>query len=120
MSKGGSLCLLDAKPAEPADRDVLLHPGARLGDEVADAHGRVADVLLVEQAVVLEERLDLAGHDPVDDLGGLALLLGLVPVDLPLLLEKVGRNLVPADPAGPGGRDMEREVPSQDPEVVAL
>src|SRR5436309_3193099 len=112
--------LPDVKSREAPDRDVLLQLGDVLRDQLLHRAARLAEVLLLEQAVVLEEILDLALDDAVDHLLGLAVLARLRLVDLALGDEHFVRHVLAADPARPEARDLQRQLLRQLAEVAAL
>src|SRR5262249_53945088 len=79
------------------------HPPPRLGvhavDELADLGlaGRVLDERLLEQALLGEELLQLALDDLVEHLGRLLLIGELAAIDLALLLDDRGRDVLAGD-----------------------
>src|ERR1700686_1727436 len=66
--------LPDVIASEAPDRDVLLKLRDVLGDVLLHREARLAEVPLLEQAVLLQEILDLALDDLRDDLLRLAIL----------------------------------------------
>src|SRR5918999_3006845 len=95
---------------EAAYRDVLAHRGLSRVDERGDGLRLVLDPLLVEQDGVLEEGLELAPDDLVDDLLRFPGVLGLLGVDCRLLFDGRLRHLFARDPRRVGKRDMHRDV----------
>src|SRR6266853_1594571 len=86
--------LSDVKPSEPAHRDVLLELGDVLRNVLLHHEARLAEVELLQQAVLLQESLDLAVDDLWDDLLGLAVLLGLRLVEVSLIHEHLVRDVL--------------------------
>src|SRR5260370_18497232 len=74
--------LPDVIASEAPDRDVFLEFRDVLGDVLLHGEARLAEVGLLQEAALLDEILDLALHDPLDDLLGFAVLqpLGLEDV----------------------------------------
>src|SRR2546421_6175723 len=112
--------LLDVKAGEAPDHDVLLEAGDVLLDQILDRGLVVAYPQLLHQAVVLVEGVDLALHDLGDLRRRLALRFEALGVDLSLRVQHVLGNVFGIDPARLGGGDMDRQLPRQLPEVVAL
>src|SRR5258708_20193529 len=75
--------LSDVKPREPAHRDVLLELGDVLRNVLLHREARLAKILLLKQAVLLQKRLDLAVDAFREYLLGLAVSLPLPPFQLP-------------------------------------
>src|SRR5258708_38118378 len=76
--------LPDVIASEAPDRDVFLELRDVLGDVLLHSQARLAEVGLLQEAALLEEILDLALHDLLDDLLGLAVLQRLGLGDVPL------------------------------------
>src|SRR5438093_3617092 len=125
-SVGGQLTrllqvLTQPVPGEPPDGHLLARLGADLVQEALDRLRVVLDERLVEQDVVLEERLEFPFDDPGDHLLGLARVDRLLLEDLPLMLEGCGRHVVAAEPARRRGtRDMQREVLHEHTELIGV
>src|SRR5437667_2183849 len=112
------LLLAEPEAGEAPDLDVLAGLRRGVAHQVADRRLVVANVGLLEQADLGEELLELAGHDLLDDLGGLALPGGLRLQDLALALDPVGRHVLAAHDLGPRRRNLHREVAHQLAELV--
>src|SRR5512133_703962 len=95
---------------EAADLDVLADLRDRLGDDVLDLLLVVLHERLLEEAELAVELLDLAGRDLLEDRLGLLLLARLGLRDLALLRDDVRGDLLAADPARRGRRDLHGEV----------
>src|SRR5690606_9940240 len=105
-----------------ANRDVLSHLRGQCGDHVANRTVealRVHELLLVEH-VVLIERLDPSLDDAGDDVGGLALRLGMLGDEGLLLLDGGLVDLVAGHPAGVGPADVHGDVVGGLAELLAL
>src|SRR5678815_335209 len=103
---------------EAADDDVLSDLRGGLRHHLADLLLVVLHEGLVDQADGLEELLHLAGEDLLEHRLGLLLLAELDPLDLLLLLQHLGRDLLAADVQGVERSDVERDVPHQGLEVL--
>src|SRR5581483_1812069 len=101
-----SLLFADFEPHEPADLRLRAQPR----QERSDDDLRVAHEALLDEDVVLVEAADPALDDLRDGLFGLALVAGQVLEDGPLLFDHVGRDVLPVDPPGGGGGDVEGDV----------
>src|SRR6476646_7102117 len=113
--------LAELEPGEPLDLHLLAGLHANLVEVLLDRLAVVLHERLVEQHVVLEERLDLALHDLGHDVVGLAGLAGLRLGDLLLGLQHGGGHVVAADPArSRRARDVQREVLHQLAELVGV
>src|SRR5438270_11452974 len=115
-ARAGLLAHLEA--GEAAHDDVLLDESDLLLDDLAHRLLLVADVRLLEQADLGEVLLELALRDLVLDVLGLA--RGRRLVDLALLLEHLGRHVLPADVERIGGRDVHGDLLDQRLEVRGL
>src|ERR1700730_13858351 len=109
--------LPDVKAREPANRDVLLKLGDVFLDQLLDGVRRLAEVRLLQQDVLLQESLHLALDDLRDDLLGLAILLGLGLVEIPLVNQDFVRDVLPRNPAGLIARNLQRKLLRQLAEV---
>src|SRR5215831_12268856 len=111
---GGEVFLLLLDPlahlvaGEAADGDVLADLGNLLRDHLVDLLLVVLHEGLIHQADRLEELFDLASEDLLDHRLGLLLLPKLDPLDLLLLLEDLGGDLLAADVLGVERGDVER------------
>src|SRR3954467_1974529 len=85
-----------------------VHAG--LLEDLLDRLALVLRELLLEEHVVLEERVDAALDDPRQRLLGLALLAGLLLGDPPLRRDDVGRHGVPGEVARSHRRRVHRDV----------
>src|SRR5215469_14283624 len=111
------LLLLDALahlvPGEPADGDVLPDLRDGLGHHLVDLLLVVLHERLVHETDGLVVLLDLPGEDLLDHRLGLLLLPELDPLDLLLLLEQLGGDLLAADELGAHRGDVQGEVTDQ-------
>src|SRR6267142_2226483 len=102
--------LAEHEPGEPLDPDVL----AGLGDDVVDdvLHGqvRIAHERLLHEAEFLVELLHPAGDDLLHHGRRLPRRGGLLPVDLPFLIEHVLGHLLAVHDARLGGGDVHCQV----------
>src|ERR1700722_3792616 len=89
-----SLLLAHLEPSEPSHGDLLAHLGREFVHQIGNRLLGIAHPLLVQQGDVLVERLDLAGHDLVDQVLGLPALAHLLLEDAALALDTVGRDAV--------------------------
>src|SRR4051812_1855848 len=113
--------LAELEPGEPLDLHLLPRLRADLVEVLLDRLAVVLHEGLIEEHVVLQERLDLALHDPRHDAVRLARLTSLHLGDLVLRLQDGGRNVVPGDPARCGrARDVQREVLHELPELLGV
>src|SRR4051794_33331839 len=113
--------LAELEPGEPLDLHLLPRLRADLVEVLLDRLAVVLHEGLIEEHVVLQERLDLALHDPRHDAVRLARLTSLHLGDLLLRLQDRGRNVVPGDPARCGrARDVQREVLHELPELLGV
>src|SRR5919106_2714552 len=104
---------------EPPDLHLLPDLGRELPDHVLDrplALG-ILEELLVEEAAVLVESLQLALDDPREDVLGLPLLAGLCLVDLALLRQDLLGHLVARHPPRVGRGYLHGQVAGQGPEL---
>src|SRR5487761_509037 len=91
--------LPDVIASEAPDRDVFLELRNVLGDVLLHREARLAEVWLLEQAVLLQEILDLALDDLRDDLLRLAVLQRLGLEDILLGHEDVVGHVLARNPA---------------------
>src|SRR5688500_17173669 len=92
LPTGGAELLVrfaDAIADEPADDDILAGLGRGLCDELADAHGRIANRRLLHEDELGVEAPELALDDLVEHVRRLAAVLHLRPVDRLLLLDRL-------------------------------
>src|SRR5439155_9727503 len=101
-------------PELEADEAPHLHVFAGLGgkrlDHVADRLAAVPHELLLEQGTLLVEAVDAALDDLLFDGLGLFLLRHLGEIDLPLLGDHVGRDVLATHGDRRRGRDLVRQV----------
>src|SRR6266581_3083494 len=106
---------------EPPDRHLLAGLGTDLVQQALDRLRAVLDERLVQQDVVLEERLEFPFDDPGDHVLGFPRVDRLLLEDLPLVLEGRGRDVVTAEPAWRRGTgDVERQVFDERPELIRV
>src|SRR6266540_2812387 len=118
---GSSLRLLaQLEPGEPADRQFLADSSGRLVDQLRDRALVVLHERLVEQHVVLEERVQLPLDDAVEDVLGRPLFAGL-PLGHPALGgDHVLRDVLATEPPGLRAGDVQRDVLGQLLELVGV
>src|SRR3990172_3962829 len=113
--------LAQLEPDEAPDLNLLTGLGADFVKVLLDRLGVVLHVRLVEQHVVLQERLDLAFDDPGHDVVGLGGLLGLRLRDALFGLQDLGRHIVAAEPPrGGGARGGQGQILDQLAEFVGV
>src|SRR5260370_19322509 len=96
----------DVDPNEPADGCIF----AEVADQLADGGLRVTDEGLLEEDRVLVEAVQPTLDDLRERLLGLPLVAGELLEHGPLLLEDVGRDIVPRDVLRRRRRDVQRDV----------
>src|SRR5262249_10345824 len=125
-SVGGQLTrllrvLAQPVPRETADRGLLARLGPDLVEQALDRRAVVLHEGLVQQHGVLEERLELALHDPRDHLVRLARFARLRLEDPPLVIERVRRDVITRQPSRRGrAGDVERQVLDEGTELVGV
>ena len=105
------------EPDKARDRDVLAGLGGRGRDHLLDGDVGIADRRLIEQAHLRVVALELALDDLVDHVGGLARTGELGAIDLALLLEHLGGNVLALDVDRARGRDVHGDFLRQRLEV---
>src|SRR5919201_176793 len=106
---------------ESADGNPLADPGAHLVEQLPDGLGVILHERLLEEDVVLVERVELPADDPLDHVVGLAGLLGLDPRDVLLLVDDARGHVLPDEPSRcRRAGDVECDVLHQLPELVGV
>src|SRR5918994_4093911 len=106
----------DLEAGEAGDADVLAGLRGDLGAEILDRLALVAllvEVLLIEQDDLGGPLLELPFDDLLDDVVGLAVLLGLLGEDAALVLAILLGDLVEGDVLGVHRGDVDRDLPRE-------
>src|SRR5918994_535943 len=115
------LLLPDLEPAEAGDSHILSRLGGDVGDHLLDRLGLVlldVEVLLLQQRALGAPLFELALDDLLDDVVGLALLLGLLGEDLAFATLLVGGDVLGGDVAGVHRRDVDGDLTGERLELL--